>query len=241
MIKRYHSRAVRIDNKAETSGWILLLAIPRLVDTVRQWQKMLANIGFLLRRSAVLLQLRSQLTKRLTFSKIESRVGKSPSPTNAIGAYCFHRETAVQESLIRGFGVLYLLLSYFEMIARYEAGNTAKSKPGQWFRKGLKFVYPRLASGTPGAVQILDKIYKGARCGLYHAGLTRENVYISGDVKGIQFDSTVRSLTINPGDVIDDIATNFKAYSQKLREPGNTKLRADFETKFNAEILPQIC
>ena len=139
-----------------------------------------------------------------------------------------------------GFGTLYLLLSYFEMIAKYEAGDLSEVS-GDWFKKGVKRIYPELAAKTETEkLQILKKLYKGARCGLYHAGLTRKFVYISGDVASIDFDVHSGTLTINPGDMIDRVAANLKSYCQQLRNPAETVLRANFKTKFDAEILPQI-
>ncbi|MDB6025981.1 MAG: hypothetical protein JWM68_2204, partial [Verrucomicrobiales bacterium] len=135
-----------------------------------------------------------------------------------------------------GFGVLYMLLSYFEMIAKYEAGDLSEVS-AIWFKEGIKSVYPELTTRTE---RILVKFYKGARCGLYHAGLTSKYVFISGDVASIEFDSISGMLVINPGDMIDRVANHLKIYCQQLRDPAQTLLRSNFEKKFDADILPQI-
>jgi hypothetical protein len=139
-----------------------------------------------------------------------------------------------------GFGALYLLLSYFEMIAKYKAGDLSEVS-GAWFKKGVKEIYPELASrAETEKLQILTKFYKGARCGLYHAGLTSKYVFISGDPAFIEFDAVSGMLIINPGDMIDRVAGHFRDYCQRLRKPAETTLRAKFEAKFDAEILPQL-
>lgn len=139
-----------------------------------------------------------------------------------------------------GFGALYLLLSYFEMIAKYEAGDLSEVS-GRWFKKGVREVYPDLASRTHNEeLQILTKFYEGARCGLYHAGTTSKYVFISGDPASIEFDAVSGMLIINPGDMIDRVTGHFRIYCQRLRNPAESTLRANFERKFNAEILPQI-
>lgn len=135
-----------------------------------------------------------------------------------------------------GFGVLYMLLSYFEMIAKYEAGDLSEVS-GKWFKEGIKTVYPELTAKTE---KILTKFYKGARCGLYHAGLTSKFVFIDGGVASVEYDPGSEMLVINPGDMIDRVANHFKAYCQRLRDPAQALLRANFEKKFDADILPQI-
>lgn len=40
--------------------------------------------------------------------------------------------------------------------------------------------------------------------------------------------------------MIDRVAGHFTNYCNRLRNPAETLLRANFETKFDAEILPQI-
>src|SRR4051812_36300298 len=64
-----------------------------------------------------------------------------------------------------GFGALYIILSYFEMISKYHEGDLSEVS-GKWFINGVKLVYPELSTK---ADQILQKLWEGARCGLYHA------------------------------------------------------------------------
>lgn len=138
-----------------------------------------------------------------------------------------------------GFAVLLILLSYFEMVAKFEAGDTSKDS-GVWFKAGIKSVYPELSSKIEqDKVMILARFYKGARCGLYHAAMTSKQVFVSGDVSTFDYDASNGKLIINPGDMIDRISSHFEAYIQRLRDLKQTTLRANFERKFKKDILPQ--
>jgi hypothetical protein len=43
-----------------------------------------------------------------------------------------------------GYGVLHIITSYFEMIAKYEDGFAAKGNSEDYFKKGVLLVFPRL-------------------------------------------------------------------------------------------------
>ena len=58
-----------------------------------------------------------------------------------------HENTAdVQPLPHSGFAVLQILLSYFEMIARYETGNNGKDDSRELFVKGVQSVFPEVST-----------------------------------------------------------------------------------------------
>jgi len=137
-----------------------------------------------------------------------------------------------------GFAVLYILLSYFEMIPKFEAGDLSEVS-GEWFKKGITAVFPEIKGHTE-ETAILSGMWKGARNGLYHSAMTKSKVFIDGDAACIDFDMANKRLIINPGVVAKRTIAHFTNYIARLRDPKNVKLRANFEKKFDREILKQI-
>ena len=137
-----------------------------------------------------------------------------------------------------GFAVLYILLSYFEMIPKYRDGDLSE-KSGAWFKKGIKQVFPEIATHTA-ETAILASMWKGARNGLYHSAMTKKKVFVSGDASCIDYDAAEERLIINPGVVAQRTIAHFGTYITQLRDPSQQELRRNFERKFNQEILPQL-
>lgn len=141
-----------------------------------------------------------------------------------------------------GFGVLYICLSYFEMVARYQAGSTSHSDVGKFFKAGFsRFIAGKPISRDPNFQTVRKVLYEGARCGLYHISTTSKGVYISGDrSESLTYDANLSRLVIHPGKLIDEICTDFKGYIAQLQNPAEASLRNNFEQKFDHDILPQI-
>ena len=81
-----------------------------------------------------------------------------------------------------GYAALDIITSYFEMIAKYENGYAKTRRSEEHFRLGVYSVFPELrnfqASANVPGVQgnvvsivdcVLDVLYEGLRCGLYHS------------------------------------------------------------------------
>jgi len=141
-----------------------------------------------------------------------------------------------------GFGALYIVLSYFEMMGRYKEGNVGDKDAGEWFKKGFEdYATSTGFISAPEYQTVKSALYKGARCGLYHMGMTSKKVYIEGGrAKGFNYDATRQRLIIDPGRLIDEILAHFRAFLEDLKNPGNVKLRRHFEHKFDHDISPQI-
>lgn len=136
-----------------------------------------------------------------------------------------------------GFAVLYILLSYFEMISKYEDGNLSEVS-GVWFKTGILRVFPELV-GHADETDTLVAMWKGARNGLYHSAMTKQQVFVSGDARCMDYDAANKRLVVNPGEMVRRTINHFLGYTKKLRDPANAGLRDNFQKKFDAEILPQ--
>ena len=73
-----------------------------------------------------------------------------------------------------GFAVLQICLSYLETIGKHQG---VKRRDGENFRAGALEVFPELDTVPPGVRKgLLDALYSGARCGLYHNSRTSRGV-----------------------------------------------------------------
>lgn len=137
-----------------------------------------------------------------------------------------------------GFAVLYILLSYFEMIPKYREGDLSEES-GLWFKKGISQVFPEIVSHAA-ETAILASMWTGARNGLYHSAMTKRQVFVSGEANCIDYDATKRRLILNPGVVAQRAIAHFASYIAQLRDPSQSVLRGNFQKKFDREILPQL-
>jgi hypothetical protein len=136
----------------------------------------------------------------------------------------------------RGFALLLIITSYFEMIAKYQDGFMGEGKSGYYFKKGILNVYPSIAIALPTSDDLLDSFYSNVRNGLYHVGLTRAGVLLSDDISGsIGFDTKSKQLVISPDRLVGDLQTHFGAYATALRNPANSQLRRNFESRFDSD------
>ncbi len=146
-----------------------------------------------------------------------------------------------------GFATLDIVLSYFEMIGKYIAGFNAQGRSEDHFKDGVISVFPALgdqdrAPANPGINGIvktpvdeaLDILYKGVRCGLYHAGVTPGKVVLAGEIPHpFAFDPIDRILVINPHHLVPTLKEHLSNYVAQLREEANRELRKIFERRFD--------
>jgi len=144
------------------------------------------------------------------------------------------------------FATLDILFSYFEMIGKYEAGYADEYESKSHFKEGAYAVFPVLKMPLPPPVigvqgvvrpiadEVLDLLYKGVRCGLYHAGVTNSKIVLTGGVEHpLSFDIQNKMLIINPHLLVDAIKTHFAGYITRLQDSTNEELRINFEKRFN--------
>jgi hypothetical protein len=126
-----------------------------------------------------------------------------------------------------GFAALNIVVSYFEMIAKYKEGycNTNKSK--EYFTKGLEMVFPDLCKTN---VWLPDKMYYSIRCGLYHHGLTEQGIILKGEGLPPITPLEKESLIVNPHTLVTELKMHFEQFIKQLKDNG---LKANFEKRFD--------
>ena len=146
-----------------------------------------------------------------------------------------------------GYAALDIVFSYFEMIAKYEDGYLDFGKSKHYFRQGVYSVFPAMRNyqvpaevpGVQGIVvslvdYVLDLMYIGVRCGLYHRGSTSGRVVLSEGFRGpLIFDPQNISLGINHRLLVPKLKEHFASYIKRLRDEGNPELRNNFEARFD--------
>ena len=146
-----------------------------------------------------------------------------------------------------GYAVMDIVFSYFEMIAKYEDGYTDKFQSKRYFKLGVFSVFPHLkqyrrnkpiqdAHGNNISIvdYLLDLLYEGVRCGLYHAGGTNGPIMITSGVEyPITLDLQDKFLIINPHLLVPILIEHFVVYIKNLRDMNNTDLRKKFELRYD--------
>lgn len=139
------------------------------------------------------------------------------------------------------FALLHLTASYFEMIAKYSDGVVDDEETSyKNFKKGIRTVFPDV-DRWPRKVSrsFLRLLYGNVRCGLYHIGMVRAGVWITGDMPDVmQYDKNYNIVKIDPDKLVYALLHHFGEYVWKLREPNNVDLRANFERRFDLDNKP---
>ncbi len=138
-----------------------------------------------------------------------------------------------------GFAVLNIVLSYFEMIAKYQMGYKGTGKSEYYFKQGVYLVFPHLKTESPEVVDsLLDVLYFGGRCGLYHGGMTDHRIILTGDTDfPMLFDPHESRLKINPRLLVPALIAHLNDYGKKIQDATNSKLRRNFEKRFDFDAL----
>jgi len=107
------------------------------------------------------------------------------------------------------FAILSIVLSYFETIAKFEAGDPARRSRIR-FRDGFRSVIGPLA--TAAQLELLDKLYKDVRGGMYHSSITSEKIMLSSEPDTLfQWNGTL--LVINPTVSLTSFADTLRSTS----------------------------
>jgi hypothetical protein len=118
-------------------------------------------------------------------------------------------------------------LSYLEGVQQFREGSeTPKGKAGEWFKKSAKRVFPKQID------DVIDRLWKEMRCGLFHAGFTNGKVHLSHDVaEAIKLEGDF--IRINPKLFLDCVSDDLNNFISELRDQRNTRLRSNFEKLWN--------
>jgi len=132
------------------------------------------------------------------------------------------------------YAVLHIVLSFFEMIAKYYHGYTG-NKSKYYFKEGVRLIFPDLKQhpDKQAVDQLLDDLYSGVRCGLYHYSFTSTRVFIRNDICGAIGITRQRKLLINPQILVRHLRGFLQSYVEDLRNVNNNTLRQNFEKRFD--------
>ncbi len=131
-----------------------------------------------------------------------------------------------------GFAVLNLCLSYFETIAKYEAGFARQGQSAKHFKLGFLSVFPRLRR-LPETTRNrrASLLYEAARCGLYHASQTGTGILLSRPATAVRFTPKRNAILVNPYLLPAVLKKHLHSYCQRVRR--NQSVRQRFELRFN--------
>jgi len=82
--------------------------------------------------------------------------------------------------------------------------------------------------------EIVEILYNGVRCGLYHSGMTSKRVFITGEMNASLVFSKEMGLYIHPNRLVDLALVHFDKYVKQLKDFKNSELRKNFEKRFDA-------
>lgn len=146
-----------------------------------------------------------------------------------------------------GYATLDIVVSYFEMIAKYEDGFIGR-RSEEYFKKGVYSVFPEFKN-IPSPAQtslssvgnvvslidvVLDLMYEGIRCGLYHSGITNGKIFLTGEIDTpMAFELQNQMLIVNPHLLVPKLKAHLRDYVAKLRDLNNTDLRTQFQIRYD--------
>lgn len=132
-----------------------------------------------------------------------------------------------------GYATLSIVLSYYEMIGTCRLGYTGNGQSKTHFEKG--FVEVHSLTAVQLATGVVDELYKKARCGLYHVGMTRVGIYLTGDMPAMfSYNSGTREIVVNPHLLLINVRAHFDGFVRELTALGNVQLRQNFEKWYDA-------
>lgn len=141
-----------------------------------------------------------------------------------------------------GYAAMDVMFSYFEPLGKHLDGYLdpgGNRKSGYYFKHGVKSVFD--FTGTDAAVldKLLDVLWSGIRCGLYHSGQTKSSVLIGGGTQeALQFASDDGIVIVNPHKLAEGLIQHIANYRDQLLTLGaasalgrNFVARYDFENQ----------
>lgn len=149
------------------------------------------------------------------------------------GAFLCHRQELVHNNKKfstneAGFVILMIAASYLEGNQQYRDGKCSKGNSKKCFIKALN----RIFSLDEHSGEIIEEAYDQFRCGLFHSGMTKEKVGLSGAfAKPIEFMDG--AIFINPQLFFNTVLKDFNEYILDLKDERNTDLRDKFEQRWN--------
>jgi hypothetical protein len=148
------------------------------------------------------------------------------------GWFFDHATTLEKESDHAGLVTLLIVLSYIEGHAIFYRGEDSNNKSRKFFREAFIAVFG--LSDNPMKDAAVNQLYDQMRCGLFHTGMTREQVRISNGyalpvrVLMSSADKGWGVIEINPRLMLKAAEDHLSHYLMRLRDDKNTSLRDNF-------------
>lgn len=155
------------------------------------------------------------------------------SPTGSAGGNWTLRTASSATFQHSGFAVLSVVVSYFEMIAKYRDGFVGTGKSEHYFTQGVEWVFPAIRPHQ----QVLKRLYKAVRCGMYHSGITLHGVVITdeGDA-ALRSSQDGQNIIINPHQLVPALQDHFSRYVVTLQNASNEAERLNFQKRFDRGV-----
>lgn len=138
-----------------------------------------------------------------------------------------------------GFAVLHICLSYFETIGHYEKGNVPHLKDRDYFKEGVRSVFPQLLAKYPGrdSHKLLGRLYSSVRCGLYHNSMTEQGVGLGQPPDGVPllYNPNTNLLAMSPERLPRALKLHLENFRERLLDPNNVDFRQNFERRFDED------
>jgi hypothetical protein len=160
---------------------------------------------------------------------IADLIAKGGETFEALGGRPAYKVEPIEHS---GFAVLHICLSYFELIGSLRAPTRTS---GEKFKAGVREIFPTLLPGNGSDKALLERLHKGARCGLYHLGRTRSRVGLGqpSDGSPIEYDAKNDELSISPQRLPVALKAHLESFKAQLLDSTNISLRQEFEKQFD--------
>jgi len=132
-----------------------------------------------------------------------------------------------------GFAVLSVVVSYFEMIAKYRDGFVGAGKSEHYFSEGLEWVAPAIRPHG----EVRKRLYEAVRCGMYHSGTTLHGVILTDDADAaLQSSQDGQTIVINPHRLVPALQDHFSRYVVTLQNASNEAERLNFQKRFDLGV-----
>lgn len=126
------------------------------------------------------------------------------------------------------FIVVMIATSYVEGVEQYRTGRESNGHSRQFFLAGLRRIFDMQNVSD----DQLSNLYKHLRCGLFHNGMSGDEVVLNRSlVNAIDF-SNSGTIDINPKLYLDAIIQDFNQYIDDLHNLNNIELRNSFNGMF---------
>ena len=159
----------------------------------------------------------------------------------------FHDQARILEksSSDAGFVILLVVLAYIEQYAIFSKGQDSKGRSKEFFKDGFKAIFPltsKEANNPDDLDQVIESLYYQMRNGLFHTGMTRSKVILSGaneftiNVEYTPSSQSVERISVNPHAMLNTIENHLADYVMLLRNPEETQLRTNFEKAWEMRL-----